>query len=896
MTSFTATALVAASVGDTTATPGPSRARQTLSMAFKQRGASATPPDDPEALYRTLAGRGGAPKALWVHQGDVLREWHGNHLESRDVALELPTGAGKTLVGGLIAEWRRSAHRQRVAYLCPTNQLAVQTADNLESYGLPVVRLIGKVRDWSSADRIRYSSAGAVAVSVYSHLFNSNPALSDAELLVLDDAHAAESYVAGPWSVRVDRDDAAYLSLVALLKPALDPMVAQHLMSDLPDAQLSSGVYLASPTGVSAVASELEATLRAVANTSGISNEAKHAARMIRGHVDRCMVYVSYRSVQIRPLISPTGAHEPFEAAKQRVYMSATLGAGGELERAFGRTGISRIPAPKGWDRQGTGRRFFCFPELATDLSQSVAATDGWVADTIAKLGKAVVLTPEQRIAEIFKQRRVPSNASVFHASDIEHDLDAFALAEGGVLVLTNRYDGIDLPDQACRLVILQSLPARGDLQERFLHGSLGALEVLQERLRARFVQGAGRATRNSGDYAVVVILGSDLTSFCSRRDVQGALHPEVQAEVRFGLEQSLSMTSTDIDENIDSFLSHDETWANVEAEITNDRDACVRLDPPGAIELQRSAPLEVQAQLAAWQGDWRRALEKAKGVVDALRGGQAPQRYAALWNYIASCWATRLWNETGDESLRQASALYLEAARAASRGTTWLARSSAHADAPNRSGENPDPLDTSAALAIQASFARIGRAKSFDADVVLHRQGIGGTEPGAFERALAYMGSLAGASDVVSDSGADAAPDAAWVFTDISWVTWEAKSDAKPEGDLGANDVRQAGSHLRFLASARGEPIPSGSIGIVVTPQAGVTPAATAVSEAHLFRVDTDFALRLFDQLVRAWRSLRARYSSDPALEDILGALFDQGTLPTQWQALAMANPVRTR
>jgi hypothetical protein len=83
-------------------------------------------------------------------------------------------------VGGLIADFQRRATRERVAYLCPTKQLA-------------------------------------------RHVFNSNPALHDVQTLVLDDAHAAESYVAKPWSLTLQRDDAAYHDVVSALAPALDP-------------------------------------------------------------------------------------------------------------------------------------------------------------------------------------------------------------------------------------------------------------------------------------------------------------------------------------------------------------------------------------------------------------------------------------------------------------------------------------------------------------------------------------------------------------------------------------------------------------------------------------------------------------------------------------------------
>src|SRR4051812_17977496 len=103
-------------------------------MAFKRRSPAIPTPPDPEQLYRLLAGSNGGPPALWIHQGDVLREWHTQYAASSDVAIELPTGAGKTLVGGLIGDFRRRKEADRIAYLCPTRQLARQTAEKLDSY------------------------------------------------------------------------------------------------------------------------------------------------------------------------------------------------------------------------------------------------------------------------------------------------------------------------------------------------------------------------------------------------------------------------------------------------------------------------------------------------------------------------------------------------------------------------------------------------------------------------------------------------------------------------------------------------------------------------------------------------------------------------------------------
>jgi replicative superfamily II helicase len=100
-------------------------------------------PADPEALFGELPRTPIGVGALWSHQADHLRTYAEEHQHSPDVALELPTGSGKTLVGLLIAEWRRRTLGQRIGYACPTKQLARQVLSKARDQGIPVVLLIG---------------------------------------------------------------------------------------------------------------------------------------------------------------------------------------------------------------------------------------------------------------------------------------------------------------------------------------------------------------------------------------------------------------------------------------------------------------------------------------------------------------------------------------------------------------------------------------------------------------------------------------------------------------------------------------------------------------------------------------------------------------------------------
>lgn len=200
-----------------------------------KRPPAAKPPADPMQLYRQLVGGPGAPAGLWTHQDQVLQAWTTDFQRASDLALELPTGAGKTLVGGVLGEFRRRAVGERVAYACPTRQLARQINDRLTTYGIPTSLLIGKVVAWNPSDRARYTSGQAV--TVYQHVFNSNSAFDDVQYLVLDDAHAAEGAVASPWSLEVPRDSSAYQDVLALLERALDPLVLARLRAEDPDGQ-----------------------------------------------------------------------------------------------------------------------------------------------------------------------------------------------------------------------------------------------------------------------------------------------------------------------------------------------------------------------------------------------------------------------------------------------------------------------------------------------------------------------------------------------------------------------------------------------------------------------------------------------------------------------------------
>jgi Rad3-related DNA helicase len=271
-------------------------------VAFKKPTVQTTVPESPDRLFRDLPRRKHA--SLFDHQGQILRTYVAKALETADVALQLPTGSGKTLVGLLLAEWRRRKFGERVVYLCPTRQLVNQVAEEASSkYGLTVERFTGQIKNYVPEARAAYENADRVAVTTYSSLFNTNPFFSDAEIVILDDAHASENYIASQWTLQIRRfdedDEALFKAVAGVLKGVLNETNYERLTGDWDPIDDMTWVDKVPTPQLAEISGELRA---AIAENIG-DGEQQYPWRMIRDHLNACQLYVSSSEVMIRPLI-----------------------------------------------------------------------------------------------------------------------------------------------------------------------------------------------------------------------------------------------------------------------------------------------------------------------------------------------------------------------------------------------------------------------------------------------------------------------------------------------------------------------------------------------------------------------------------------------------------------
>ena len=104
-----------------------------------------------------------------------------------DAAIELPTGAGKTVPALLMCEEYRQRTGQPVAYLTGTKQLTQQVKAEADRLGVPAVAFHGAKVSWEDDRKSDYEFATAVGIMNYWNYLNKAPGVNPAGLLVIDD-------------------------------------------------------------------------------------------------------------------------------------------------------------------------------------------------------------------------------------------------------------------------------------------------------------------------------------------------------------------------------------------------------------------------------------------------------------------------------------------------------------------------------------------------------------------------------------------------------------------------------------------------------------------------------------------------------------------------------------
>jgi replicative superfamily II helicase len=481
-------------------------------------------PIDPVALYDSL-DRASDKGPLRPAQSHVLSEWHTRLRSKRDLIVKLHTGQGKTLIGLVMLQSRLNEGAGPALYLCPNTFLVNQTCEQAKQFGIATVQADDGLPD-------SFVSGKAVLVTTVQKLFNGKTRFGlgtsshEVGTLLMDDCHACVDAIKQACSIVLKSTDEPYKQLVALFDSDLRHQGAgsyADILNGEYDALLPVP-YWAWQDHVDSVTSILSASQKLDA--------IRFAWPLLRDRLTRCQCIVSGAGIEIVPFVPPLHLFGSYSNAKYRVFMSATVTDDSFLIKGLGLdadTILHPVIYPK---EKWCGEKMILVPSLIDSaLTRDKLLPHFAKANPKRRYG-VVALCPSFKCAEPWAEH----GAEVTSPEKINEQVQTLREAKTEkTLAIVNRYDGVDLPDDACRILILDSRPPATSLLDRYLEAVRPGSDILAQRTARTIEQGLGRSVRGEKDYCAVVLLGSDLVQAVRSPEVRKFYSSQTNTQIEIG-------------------------------------------------------------------------------------------------------------------------------------------------------------------------------------------------------------------------------------------------------------------------------------------------------------------------------------------------------------------------
>ena len=593
-------------------------------MDFSQlkRPARNTKPQDPIAIFERRPSLQNTPNDLWRGQTEALNEWHKNRSKS-DVFIALNTGAGKTLVGLLVAQSLVNEGIENVTYVCGTKDLVLQTQREATKLGIEcTLRASG---DFSNS---LFETGKAFCITTYTSLFNGLSVLQRDYFpgaVVFDDAHVAERMIREAFTLKIAAPGKTELlnEIKSLFEPHFKEAGKLPSLESAIDSPFESPI-MASPSAVREKAGRLYSLLV----DSGIKNDAnlKYSFNHLKENLEHCAVVFGYGSVEIAPPFLPLFSLPVFLRDVRRIYLSASLNYKSDIARAFGRIPDLSIE-PK--NDAGNGERLILFSDKTPQKK-----IDHTFVKPLSEKHKVLIAVPSYRQAKAWKKVGDPPSSDNF-----SEELQQFREASSGSFILVSRVDGIDLPHDTCRVMILDELPTGASILEKFQWDTLDMKNFRATKVSNQIIQLFGRINRGRNDYGAFIINGRSLSNWL-QNDRKLALLPELlRKQVQLGLylhEQQKLSDAFQLSEVIDSVLSRNLSWIDFYGESINE----MGLDDEASERTQQIEERMTQAALAEvkfisaiWDRDYAAARQELEAVIqETARADEKLSGWHNLW------------------------------------------------------------------------------------------------------------------------------------------------------------------------------------------------------------------------------------------------------------------------
>ncbi len=555
---------------------------------------------EPRQIFTTLAR---VPRFMFpsANQGEVLDKWFEKRAR-RDNTIKMNTGSGKMLVGLLALQSCLNEKVGPAIYVTPDNYLVTQVLKEAQDLGITAT---------SDINNVGFLSSQAILVANIDKLVNGKSLFGvgignvrvQLGSVVVDDAHACLEAVADQFSIDLPSGHAAHTALRKLFDDDLKQYsYVGWLELDRNDPQS----LIAVPFWVWQDKSQ---QVLEILDAQHESNELKFSWPLLKGVIPLSTCVFGANKLQIKPRCLPIAQIPAFDRAKRRIYMTATLADDGILITHLDADPVSITDPIKPKGAGEIGDRMIVAPQEVnpeiTDEDVRILAKD------ISAHHNVVVLVPSFKRAAFWAG---VSNQTLSRDT-IAAGVAALKKTHMGLTVLVNRYDGVDLPENACRLLIVDGIPEVHGLVERLEASVLDGSEMQLLHQIQRIEQGMGRGVRSGEDRCAVLLLGARLTQLINMPEARRMFTPATLAQIDLGkavTKQLKGKPIQDLRPILDLCIHKDPKW------WLQGRQWVAKALEGAASHVDASIPLARKAFDSASLGQWAAAADALQLAINA--------------------------------------------------------------------------------------------------------------------------------------------------------------------------------------------------------------------------------------------------------------------------------------
>ena len=578
---------------------------------------------DPKEIYATLDRTGAAGPTLRPSQQAVLDEWYANHRKDKDVIIKLHTGEGKTLVGLLLLQSKINQGQGPCLYIAPNKQLARQVEKDAIKFGIKYEILPPNV----SIIPLDFKSGKKLLITYVQKVFNGRTIFAlDNEserigTVLLDDSHACIDSIRASFTMRIQRMSKIYTDLLKLFGEDLRKQGAGDMLQ-IENTDKSSALlqipYWAWLEKIDEVQKFLY-TYISKTEDGGLY----FAWPLLQNSLDLCSAYITSAGIEIVPDCSMIQRFKSFTGATQRVLMSATTQDDSFFIKGLGISRNAVLNPLTSNKNSWSGEKMILFPSLIDDRLNAQVIRE-W-ACTITEYNVAI-LVPSFMHTRFYEAH----GCTVVNNTNMEEVLSSLNNKTiNHPVVFANRYDGVDLADDRCRILIMDSLPYFESLSDRYEESCREDSDQIYTKIAQKVEQGIGRSVRSEKDYSVIIVIGEELVHFIKGTKSQKFFSLQTRRQIEIGDEVTESvrdeMTGTKpgkaFVEVINQCLRRDEGWKQFyDEQMKSIQD--LKEDHPYLDVIEK----EYEAECSLYKKDFKTAADKYQEIVNHYNGNPSEQ------------------------------------------------------------------------------------------------------------------------------------------------------------------------------------------------------------------------------------------------------------------------------